>query len=204
MADLFCTFRLAGNRRLALAALSLLLFRNEVAHGQRAEASARQLIRLKAYGAFSYVRPDNNDSRAPGATLGGDIDGFHLLPHVELGLDARYSYSKGYFANQSFFGGGPRVSLELGAFQPYGDYLLGRGKEHFNHPLDPNYREDDTTVMAFGGGLDYRLSRSWSIRADVQRQRWSFSVRQPYFHPVAVSVGASYQLHFRSRTGPGF
>lgn len=174
-----------------------------MAHAQRSQETARQRIRLRAYGMFSYVNPDfQGDTRSTGATLGGDVDGFRLLPRTELGLDARYTFSSGNLSNQYYFGGGPRLSLNVGRFKPYGDFLFGHGKSIFNNPGDPTYTHDETGALTYGGGFDYQITRSWAVRADVQHERWRFSANTPYFYPVAVSVGASYQFHFRGRTGP--
>lgn len=192
-------------RGLALCSLALPALLGGTAHGQHADETARQRIRLRAYGMYSYVNPDSRgDTKAQGATIGGDIDGFRLLPHTELGMDARYTFSSATASNQFYFGGGPRLSLELGRFKPYGDFLFGHGSSNFKNSNDPTYTEDKTGAIAYGGGFDYQLTRTWAIRADVQRQRWRFSQNTPYFYPTAISVGASYQFHFRSRTGPDF
>ena len=190
-------------RTLLLIGVALPALAGSTALGQHAEETARQLIRLRAYGMFSYVNPDfDGDTKNAGGTVGADIDGFRLLRRTELGMDARYTFSRGTASNQYYFGGGPRLTIDLGAFKPYGDFLFGHGKDTFNHPVDPTYTQDVTGAIAYGGGLDYQISRSFAIRADVQRQRWRFSIHQPYFYPVAASVGVVYQLHFRSRTGP--
>lgn len=190
-------------RSLPLLSLTLAPLLCSTAHSQRADETARQRIRLKAYGMFSYVRPDyGGDTKNTGGTIGGDIDGFRLLPRTELGLDTRFTYTTGTVSNQRYFGGGPRLSLDLGSFKPYGDFLLGQGTSFLNHSSDPSYTRDVSAVIAYGGGFDYKLTQSWSVRADVQRQRWRFSVTQPYFYPTVVSAGASYQFHFHGRTGP--
>lgn len=173
------------------------------AHGQRSEGTARQRIRLKGYGMFSYVRPDYGfDKKNLGGTVGADIDGFRFLPHLDLGMDVRYTFSTGNVSNEFYYGGGPRVSLNVTRFRPYADFLFGRGRSTFNHSGDPTYTHDDTGAISYGGGFDYKLDRFWSLRADLQREHWRFSINQPIFYPVAISVGATYQIHFRSRTGP--
>ena len=191
-------------RSVSLCSLALPAMLGGTAHGQHSQETARQRIRLRAYGLFSYVDPDfQGDKRNLGATFGGDIDALRLLPHTDLGLDVRYSFSSGNVLNQRFFGGGPRLSLDVGRFKPYVDFILGEGEGTFNMSTEPTYTHDKTGSPTYGGGFDYQLTRSWAIRADIQRERWRFTVKQPYFYPVAASVGASYQFHFHSRTGPG-
>ena len=173
------------------------------AQAQNAEETARQRIRLKAFGLFTYVDPDHlATSHNEGVTVGVDIDGFHLLPHTELGADLRYAATSGPVENQYYYAGGPRLSLNIGRFKPYGDFLFGHGEAVFKNPSDPTYTHDVTPALTYGGGVDYQLTRSWAIRADVQSERWRFSIHQPVFHPLSASIGATYTFHFHSRTGP--
>ena len=193
-----------NTRSMLVASLAVFALFTGAAHGQRAEETARQQIRLKGYGMFSYVRPDYGfDQKNLGGTAGFDLDGFRLLPHTDFGVDARYTFSTGNVSNQFYYGGGPRVSLNTARFKPYVDFLFGRGRSTLNHSGEPNYTHDDTGAVSYGGGFDYKLDRYWSVRGDMQRAHWRFSINQPVFYPVAISVGASYQIHFRSRTGPG-
>jgi hypothetical protein len=203
MAELFSLHHWKALRSKLLCSLVMPALLTGAAHGQNAQETARQRIRIKAYGMFSYVKPDfQGDSTNKGFTLGGDIDGFRLLPHTEIGLDLRYSASSGPLVNQFYYAGGPRLSFTLGRFTPYVDALIGHGKDTFKHTTDPNYTYDVSPAPTVGGGLDYQLSRSWGIRADVQQERWRFSIHQPNFYPLSASVGATYQFHFHSRTGP--
>ncbi len=172
------------------------------AHSQ-ATQTADQRIRIKAFAMASYVRPDYGGAlKNGGGTVGTDIDGFRLLPHTDIGMDIRYTASEGRVSNQYLFAGGPHISFNAYRFRPYVDYLIGVGDAHFNQSPDPAYTYDETRTRGYGAGFDYGITRFWSVRADAQRQRWRFSVRAPPFNPVEISVGAAYQLHFRSRYGP--
>ena len=190
-------------RGLFLCSLAVPGLLGGTAHGQNAEGTALQRIRLKGYGMYSEVHPDFLGSpRNKGFTAGGDIDGFRLLPHTEIGMDVRYSYSQGPITNQSYYGGGPRLTLYVGRFKPYVDFLFGQGHGTFNTSTDPTYVRDKSGALAYGGGLEYQVTRSWGVRADLQRQRWRYSIHQPIFYPEAASVGLTYQFRFHSRTGP--
>ncbi len=172
------------------------------AHSQATQTS-NQYIRLKAFAMASYVRPDYGGAlKNAGGTVGGDIDGFRVLPGTDIGMDIRYTLSRGRVSNQFLFAGGPRVSFNAYRLRPYVDYLIGYGRSNFNLVTDPDYTFDTTRTRGYGGGFDYRVTRFWSLRADAQRQRWRFSVRTPPFNPVEISVGAAYELHFHSRYGP--
>lgn len=171
--------------------------------GAQASPAAQQRLHLQAFGTASYVGSDFHTSgKNGGGTIGVDLDGFRLLRDTSLGLDVRYTASKGTVSNQYLLSGGPRISFNAYRFQPYVTYQAGYGRGTFNHGLDPHYLSDTTGVRAYGGGFDYMLTRFWGVRADVLQQRWRYSHTQPYFHPVAASVGISYQLHLYSRAGP--
>lgn len=83
---------------------------------------------------------------------------------------------------------GARYHFDVGRMQPYVKALVGSG--HFNFPY--NYAYGNYLVIAPGGGVDYRLSRRWSARADFEYQYW------PQFTYGAMSSpGATVGLRFR-------
>lgn len=82
---------------------------------------------------------------------------------------------------------GGRYHFDVGRTQPYVKALLGDG--HFNFPY--NYAYGNYLVIAPGGGVDYRLSRRWSARADFEYQDW------PQFTYGAMSsVGGTLGLRY--------
>jgi Outer membrane protein beta-barrel domain len=76
---------------------------------------------------------------------------------------------------------GPRYHFNANRFQPYVKGLAGIG--HFTFPY--NYAHGSYFVIAPGGGLDYRLGRRWSVRADFEYQFW------PQFTFGAMSSGGA-------------
>lgn len=83
---------------------------------------------------------------------------------------------------------GGRYHFDVGRMQPYVKALVGDG--HFNFPY--NYAYGNYLVIAPGGGVDYRLSRRWSARADFEYQYW------PQFTYGAMSsVGGTVGLRCR-------
>lgn len=84
---------------------------------------------------------------------------------------------------------GGRYHFDVGRFQPYAKFLVGAGE--FNFPY--NYATGGFLVVAPGAGLDYRLSRRWSVRAvDFEYQDW------PQFsYGAMTSVGISAGLRYR-------
>ena len=176
----------------------------------QASATADQAIRLQAYGMVSYVRPDYLGHVSNfGGTAGVTVNAFSFAG-FEPGLDFRILGSHGSpgtgfdgnTTNQYVFSAGPRLQYDLGNFQPYAAFHLGYGKLVFTNSGDPNYTHDNSTVYAVVGGVDYRVSRSFSLRAEAEGQRWRLTPAAVPFHPVAVSLGVRYQLHLRNRFGP--
>lgn len=171
-------------------------------HAQMVQ-TAQQRVRMHVYGLFSNTRPDYGTSTSSsGITAGGTIDGIRVLPYTDVGLELRGAMARSYDIDESSLAGGPRISFSRYRVQPYAEYMLGVGKGSFNHSLFVDYQRDYSAIRSYGGGVNYRLTEYFDLQADVQRQRWRFSYLSPYFHPVQVSVGVNYRLHFRSRTGP--
>jgi len=80
---------------------------------------------------------------------------------------------------------GPKINIhEFGNFTPYGKVLFGMGGGSFLN--------GHTTVIAYGGGVDYNLSRHWMLRAaDFEFQQWFVT---PRLHPYGGSVGIAYKI----------
>lgn len=80
---------------------------------------------------------------------------------------------------------GPRVPIAtFHRVTPYGKFLFGLGNGSF---LNGN-----TMVLAYGGGVDYRLSSRFTLRAfDFEYQSWRVN---PTLWPYGESVGISYKI----------
>jgi hypothetical protein len=80
---------------------------------------------------------------------------------------------------------GPRIPV--GTFHrvtPYGKFLVGLGTGSF--------LTGDTFVLAYGGGVDYRLTRRFTLRAiDFEYEQWRVT---PTLYPYGGSVGISYKI----------
>jgi hypothetical protein len=80
---------------------------------------------------------------------------------------------------------GPKVYIhEYGNFIPYGKFLVGAGGGSFLN--------GHTTVLAYGGGVDYNLSSHWIVRAgDFEFQQWLLT---PQLHPYGGTFGIAYKI----------
>lgn len=84
--------------------------------------------------------------------------------------------------------GGVRYHFNIGRMQPYAKALAGFG--NFNFPY--NFATGRYFVVEGGGGLDYKLSRRWIVRTELEYQDW------PQFtYGNMNSYGVNVGLRFR-------
>ena len=87
--------------------------------------------------------------------------------------------------NEDTYMVGPKVPIKnFKGLTPYGKVLVGVGGGSFLN--------GHTSVLAYGGGLDYRLNRRFTLRAfDFEYQQWFVT---PQLHPYGGSVGIGYRI----------
>lgn len=87
--------------------------------------------------------------------------------------------------NENTYLVGPRVPIiTVHRITPYGKFLVGMGNGSF---LTGN-----TFVLSYGGGVDYRLSKKFTLRAfDFEFQQWKVT---PTISPYGGSVGIAYHI----------
>jgi hypothetical protein len=80
---------------------------------------------------------------------------------------------------------GPRIApYTFRKFTPYGKALVGFG--------NGNFLTGRCLAVAYGGGVDYRLTRRFTLRAfDFEYQQWRVT---PTLYPYGGSVGLSYKI----------
>ena len=81
---------------------------------------------------------------------------------------------------------GPRIPIvTFHRITPYGKFLVGMGSANF-------LMQGDAFVLDYGGGVDYRLTRRFTLRAiDFEYQQWRLT---PVLSPYGGSVGISYKI----------
>jgi hypothetical protein len=89
---------------------------------------------------------------------------------------------------------GPRLPIRRLRFwraTPYAKALIGYGKMNF----DNSEAYGRFTDLAFGGGLDIKLTRKISLRAiDFEYQDWPKWVNNQSLMPYGASVGIGYRI----------
>ncbi len=86
---------------------------------------------------------------------------------------------------------GPRVPIyRVGRFTPYGKVLIGSGRMNFEY----NDAWGRFTDVAYGGGVDVKLTRKVNLRAfDFEYQQWPNWLTSSLY-PYGASVGVSYKV----------
>jgi hypothetical protein len=72
---------------------------------------------------------------------------------------------------------------------PYGKVLIGMGRMNFEY----NDAYGRFTDIAYGGGIDFKLTKRFSARGDFEYQQWPKWLNSSLY-PYGVSVGVGYKI----------
>ena len=73
---------------------------------------------------------------------------------------------------------------------PYAKLMYGRGVYNFHNSV----ANIAYNVFTVGGGVDWRVLRSWNVRADYEYQTWP-GFPLDTLHPQIVTIGIAYHFH---------
>jgi Outer membrane protein beta-barrel domain len=165
---------------------------------QVTESATARRFSVTAGGMGSVFVP-NDGSHPPYGTgadhlvgLGTYVD-LHFTHWIQVEAEARWlrfdQYAGEHIDNYFI---GPRVPIhQFGRAQAYGKVLVGMGKMTFPN----NYGYGTFTALAYGGGIDYKLSRKLTLRAvDFEFQQWPRWLGSSAIYPYGVSVGIGYRV----------
>src|SRR5208282_1030808 len=113
-----------------------------------------------------------------------------IQPEIEirfLDFNEYYEYGQTINQTQNTYSIGDRVPIvnNFHKFQPYGKFLVGFG--------NGDWLNGDSLVLTYGGGVDYRLKRRFTIRcADFEYQQWKINSDLTIM-PYGLSAGLSYK-----------
>jgi opacity protein-like surface antigen len=86
---------------------------------------------------------------------------------------------------------GPRLQIHrFGRFTPYAKALAGYGMMNFEF----NEATGRFTALAYGGGVDVKLTPRISARGDFEFQQWPRWLGNEELYPYGASVGISYRI----------
>jgi opacity protein-like surface antigen len=79
-------------------------------------------------------------------------------------------------------------------FHPYAKFMAGYGSIDFNNTRNPYYTHDTRTILAPGGGADYRIWRNVWLRGDYEYQFWTHFYNNHALTPAGFTIGATYDF----------
>lgn len=147
-------------------------------------------LSVRAGGEGSFYQPDYFNTGSAGTSpqklvgVGAFVDaGFTRWIQVEAeGRWLHWNQFAGVDENSYMIG--PRVPIvEYKRFTPYGKFLFGWGSGDF--------LTGRAMAWTYGGGVDYRLNKKLTARADYEYQDWRVA---PTLHPHGWSFGVSYRV----------
>ncbi len=175
-----------------ILALSGLLASIPALHAQAVYA-ATESTHIQVGAGGLYLHNDYTDRAAEGVSAWGDYD-FLNVRRFEVGFEVAAHFgglnTPDDIGENSYLIG-PRVSYHKRRINVYGKLLVGRATitNQLFH-LSSTYN----VLPAFGGGVEYRVSRKFNVRAaDIEIQKWP-NFEPHTLSPVAISVGVSYMI----------
>jgi hypothetical protein len=140
------------------------------------------------YAGLGVAQTSPNRLYGPGAYV--DV---HFSRWVQVEAEGRWLRFNQFYQPGSTTGNGestyligPRIPIvTFHRITPYGKFLVGLGNGPFIN--------GNTLVLSYGGGVDYRLTRRFTLRAfDFEYQSWR--VNPTPLSPYGGSVGISYKI----------
>jgi hypothetical protein len=188
-------------RRTIFAWLCLLLATGALsARAQVVPAATARRFSLTGGGLVSAFQPDyagggvaeTSPNRLYG--IGAFVD-VRFTHWVQLEAEGRWLRFNQYVdINEDNYLIGPRLPIQKLHFwraTPYGKFLAGYGRMNFEY----NTAYGHFTDLAFGGGLDVKLTKRINVRAiDFEDQLWPKWVNNHSLMPYGLSAGLSYRV----------
>ena len=162
----------------------------------QASTTASKTEDISVFGGVEFANPKYGPDDNTGGAVGLDFTRYFHIP-IQPSLELRANFNSGTFAGEHSYLFGLRGAYQWHRVMPYVDFLVGPGYIHY--PLNIGYTSDNSIVYDYGGGLDFDLLRNFSLKLDVQQQRWNTDTYA--FQPLVGIVGLTYHIPFHSQVG---
>ena len=177
-------------RRSIVVLLACLALAGSVS-AQVVESANGRRLKIYAGGEGSVFQPDYAGTEvaytSPNRLYGyGAYVDANFTRWFQLEAEARFLNINQYLnINESTYMAGLRVPItQYKRFTPYGKVMFGLGSGSF--------LTGQSTVLAYGGGLDYRVKKRFVLRIfDIEYQNWNVT---PSLYPYGASVGLAYRV----------
>ena len=179
----------------------LLLSSLAIASGRafaQAATTASKTEDISVFGGVEFANPKYGPNDNSGGVVGLDFTRYFHIP-IQPSLELRANFNSGTYADEHSYLFGLRGAYQWRRVMPYVDFLIGPGYIHY--PLNIGYTNDNSIVYNYGAGLDLDLVRNFSLKLDVQQQRWNTDTFA--FQPVIGVIGLTYRIPFHSQVGYG-
>jgi opacity protein-like surface antigen len=167
------------------------------AHAQAVPSATYPLRTLWVGVQYSNIHagfPYQSSQRLTGISFFAD---YHIQHRIAIEADARFlRWGAFYGLAENNYLAGPRFTIwDAGKLRPYGQFLLGLGSLHF--PF--NIGDSRYLALAPAGGVNYRLSRKWTLNGEYEYQLWPGSpdISNQPAHEIAPNgfhAGLAYRL----------
>ena len=150
--------------------------------------TAVENTRIQAGVGVTSLNTDYTPHATQGVSFWADYD-FHKFLGVEAGGHLGGIVSRDDVGENSYLIG-PRIIYRKRHLTGYGKLLAGRGT------ITDQLRNHSSTfnIYAFGGGLEYKVSRRLNLRAvDFELQKWP-DFEPNTLSPTVITVGLSYVI----------
>lgn len=183
-----------------LACLSLL---SAARLSAQATTTASQDVNLSGFAGISGVWTGFDGGRNLSITAGADL-ALYRTHGTTLAAEVRgtSAFDQGDIDSQKTFLGGVQAAFRYRNLRPYADFLFGRGEINYAYPgaRVPGsftfYTRSSSNLYVPGGGVDLNLTRSFSLKADAQFERYSTPVTTSgHLYATAATIGLVYKLH---------
>jgi hypothetical protein len=138
------------------------------------------------------INPDFAQKYIQGITFYGDFD---LTHHLGVEAEIHYAINTPTDVSEDSYLAGIRYFERRKRFTGYGKVLFGVGRFGYQAGTFTNPSTGTYAEYAFGGGIEYKATRSINIRAfDFEAQKWpGFPTNG--LSPFAYTVGVAYVFH---------
>jgi hypothetical protein len=171
----------------------------------QAIATASKSAEISAFGGYMPSHTDYGPHTLKGFAAGAD---FTVFPHfpVAPSLEVRGQYGSGQDVTEKAVMAGVRVQKDFRfRYHPYVDFLIGIGQLTYHLDPYPNYSQDTSKALSYGGGINIDVSHHLAAKFDIQAQNWNFGKNgalQPNgdytLTPYTALVGVTYTVPFRT------